>query len=185
MLRLPRGSSSALTGVARIILALERLKEELPKDETFGQALVSLNKLFVSPNVANVIPDRCDAVVDARHPVSLPREKIVSTIQSSIAKAVTSQEGLKHTAEIKKARVVSYTGWKNGPTAACFPFTLPVITLLRFPFSIPSEPSSAINHGQVSGLFRVKQDIFRRFVGFRSLPLVLEKIVLHTTGMNM
>jgi len=121
----PQGSSSALTGVARIILALEKLKGELPKDEMFGQALVSLNKLFVSPNVANVIPDRCDAVVDARHPASLPREKIVSTIQSSIAQAISSQEGLKHTAEIKKARVVSYTGVEEWSDGCMFPFYTP------------------------------------------------------------
>jgi putative selenium metabolism hydrolase len=121
----PQGSSSALTGVARIILSLEKLKAELPKDETFGQALVSLNKLFVSPNVANVIPDRCDAVVDARHPASLPREEIVSTIQACIAQAVASQEGLRHTAEIKKSKVVSYTGLEEWSDGCMYPFYMP------------------------------------------------------------
>ena len=111
--------------MARIILSLEKLKAELPNDETFGQALVSLNKLFVSPNVANVIPDRCDAVVDARHPASLPREEIVSTIQACIAQAVASQEGLRHTAEIKKSKVVSYTGLEEWSDGCMYPFYMP------------------------------------------------------------
>jgi acetylornithine deacetylase/succinyl-diaminopimelate desuccinylase-like protein len=121
----PEGSSSALTGIARVILALEEFKKGLPKDETFGQALVALNKLFVSPNVANVIPDRCDAVVDARHPASLPRDEIVSMIQACIGKAIASQEGLKHTAEIKKSRVVSYTGLEEWSDGCMYPFYTP------------------------------------------------------------
>jgi putative selenium metabolism hydrolase len=118
----PEGSSSALTGIARVILALEKLKEELPADETFGQALVSLNKLSVLPNVPNVIPDRCDAVVDARHPASLPREEIVSMITSCINKAVQSQKGLKHTAEIKKSPVKCWTGRDELSDGCMFPF---------------------------------------------------------------
>jgi putative selenium metabolism hydrolase len=130
----PEGSSSALTGAARVILGLEGLKKELPRDENLGQALVALNKLSVSPNVANVIPDRCDAVVDARHPASLPRDKIVSMIQACIAKAVAFQEGLRHTAEIKKSKVVSYTGLEEWSDGCMYPFYTPadhplVITL--------------------------------------------------------
>jgi putative selenium metabolism hydrolase len=121
----PRGSSSALTGMAKVILALEQLKGELPEDPTFGPALVSLNKLFVSPNVANVIPDRCDAVVDARHPASLPRDQIVSRIASCIAGAVASQEGLTHTAEVRMSRVKSYTGLEEWSDGCMFPFYTP------------------------------------------------------------
>jgi putative selenium metabolism hydrolase len=121
----PEGSSSALNGVARVILALEELKRGLPRDEVFGEALVALNRLVVSPNVANVIPDRCNAVVDARHPASLPRDEIVSTIQACIAKAVASQEGLKHTAEIRKTKVVSYTGLEESSDGCMYPFYTP------------------------------------------------------------
>jgi acetylornithine deacetylase/succinyl-diaminopimelate desuccinylase-like protein len=121
----PEGSSSALNGAARVILALEELKKNLPRDPTFGQALVALNKLLVSPNVANVIPDRVDAVVDARHPASLPRDEIVSTIQACIAKAVSSQAGLQHTAEIQKVKVVSYTGLEEWSDGCMYPFYTP------------------------------------------------------------
>jgi putative selenium metabolism hydrolase len=117
----PEGSSSALAGMARVILALEKLKGELPKDKTFGQALVSLNKLFVSPNVANVIPDRCEAVVDARHPASLPREEIVSTIAACIARAVASQAGLTHTVGVKRYKVLSYKGLEEWADGCMFP----------------------------------------------------------------
>jgi putative selenium metabolism hydrolase len=121
----PEGSSSALSGVARVILALEELKKSLLKDETFGHTLVALNKLVVSPNVANVIPDRCDAVVDARHPASLPREEIVSRIQACIAQAISSQEGLKHTAEIRMSKVISYTGLEEWSDGCMYPFYTP------------------------------------------------------------
>jgi acetylornithine deacetylase/succinyl-diaminopimelate desuccinylase-like protein len=132
----PEGSSSALTGMAKVILALEQLKEDLPRDETFGQALVSLNKLSVLPNVPNVIPDRCEAVVDARHPASLPRDEIVSLITSCITKAVQSQEGLIHTAEIKKSPVRCWTGREELSDGCMFPFFTSsdhplVITLLN------------------------------------------------------
>ncbi len=132
----PQGSSSALTGVARVILALEKLKTQLPKDENLGDALVSLNRLFVSPNVANVIPDRCEAMVDARHPASLPREEIVRTIQSCIAETVNSQPGLKHVAEIKKSQVTTTTGVAELSDGCMFPFYTPddhplVMTLLK------------------------------------------------------
>ena len=121
----PEGSSSALSGAAKVVLALEELKRGLPLDKTFGQALVALNRLFVLPNVANVIPDRVDAVVDARHPASLPRDEIVSMIQASIAKAVASQEGLKHTAEIRRSKVVSYTGLEEWSDGCMYPFYTP------------------------------------------------------------
>jgi len=121
----PEGSSSALTGAARVILALEKLKELLPEDKNLGKALVSLNRLNVSPNVANVIPDRVDAVVDARHPASLPREKIVKTIESCIEEAIQRQPGLKHNAGIRKYKVTSYTGKEEYADGCMYPFYTP------------------------------------------------------------
>jgi acetylornithine deacetylase/succinyl-diaminopimelate desuccinylase-like protein len=121
----PEGASSALSGMAKVILALDRLRENLPEDEALGKALVSLNKLSVVPNVVNIIPDRCDAVVDVRHPASATREEIVAIVKSCIAEAVASQEGLVHTAEVKKLRVTSYTGLEEWSDGCMFPFFTP------------------------------------------------------------
>ena len=120
------GSSSALTGMARVILALERLKSELPMDENFGKTLVSLNRLFVMPNVANVIPDKCKAVIDVRNPASFSREEIVTKINSCISNTVRSQKGLKHRVGIEKYKVKSYTGVEELIDGCLFPcFTPP------------------------------------------------------------
>ena len=122
----PEDSSSALTGMARVIIALEKLKNEFPIDKNFGKTLVSLNRLFVMPNVANVIPDKCKAVIDVRNPASLSREEIVTKINSCIANAVRSQKDLKYRVGIEKYKVKSYTGVEELIDGCLFPcFTPP------------------------------------------------------------
>ena len=121
----PEGSSSALTGMARVILMLEELSRDLPKDAVYGDALVSLNRLFVTPNVINAIPDICEGVIDIRHPASLPREEIVPVVQKQIAEVVAQQAGLSHTAEIRKQAVKSYTGMEGLSDGGMYPCYTP------------------------------------------------------------
>ena len=121
----PEGSSSAFVGMARVALALERLKEALPASETYGKGLVSLNRVSVSPNVINAIPDWCEGVVDIRQPASVSREEIVRQVKMAIAEAVAQQTGLKHTAEIRIRRVRSYTGLEESSDGGMFPFYTP------------------------------------------------------------
>ena len=121
----PAGSSSALTGMARVILALEQLNTGLPKDPRYGEALVSLNRLTVTPNIVNAIPDLCEGIVDVRHPASVPRETIIPTITTCIAAAVASQPGLDHTAEVKQRPVRSYTGFEGTSDGSMLPFFTP------------------------------------------------------------
>jgi succinyl-diaminopimelate desuccinylase len=122
----PEGSSSALTGMARVILALEEMNRELPKDAVYGDALVSLNKLFVMPNVINAIPDICEGVIDVRHPASLPREEIVPVVQKRVAEVVAQQDGLNHSAEIRKQAVKSYTGMEGLSDGGMYPCYTPL-----------------------------------------------------------
>jgi acetylornithine deacetylase/succinyl-diaminopimelate desuccinylase-like protein len=121
----PEGSSSALSGMARVIIALEGHREAWPKDPMLGAACVSLNKIHVVPNVANVIPDACHAVVDIRHPVTMKREEIVGQVQRHIAAAVGQQPGLRHVAEVERRPVVSYTGQEELSDGCMFPFYTP------------------------------------------------------------
>ncbi len=121
----PEGSSSALMGTARVILALEKLGPTLPNDPVLGRALVSLNKLAVNPNVVNAIPDRVDAVVDVRHPASVPQEAITAAVEQCIGEAVATQAGLTHTAGIERQRVKSTTGVEEWSDDCMFPFYTP------------------------------------------------------------
>jgi acetylornithine deacetylase len=121
----PEGSSSAMTGIARVALALERLNAELPADDTHGKALVSLNRVHVSPNVINAIPDRCEGVVDIRHPVSVSREAIIGLAQKTVHDAVAEQAGLQCSAEIQKRPVRSYTGLEELSDGGMLPFYTP------------------------------------------------------------
>ncbi len=118
----PEGSSSALTGMARVALALENLKERLPADDKYGKALVSLNKMRVSPNVINAIPDLCEGVVDIRQPASMSRDEIVDLVKMAIDEALIQQPGLQHAAEIRKRRVRSYTGLEEYSDGGMLPF---------------------------------------------------------------
>jgi succinyl-diaminopimelate desuccinylase len=118
----PEGSSSALIGMAKVILALENLNRNLPKDVIYGDALVSLNKLEIIPNVINAIPGICEAVVDVRYPASLSRQDIESTIRNCIAETISHQEGLSHTAEVKRLPVTSYTGYEGMSNGGMHPF---------------------------------------------------------------
>ncbi len=122
----PEGSSSALTGLARVILALEQLGAKLPKDTCHGDALVSLNKLSVTPNVVNAIPDRCDGVVDIRYPACVSKDDIVATIKECIGGAVAQQKGLTFTVDIRKQSIRSYTGYEANSDESMLPFYTPV-----------------------------------------------------------
>lgn len=121
----PEGASSALTGMARIIVALEDVRDQLPGDDRYGKALVSLNKLQVLPNVANVIPDVCEAVIDVRQPASITRQAITNAVKQQVAKAISSQPGLHHHAEIVKKPVTSYTGLEMLSDGCMHPFFTP------------------------------------------------------------
>jgi acetylornithine deacetylase/succinyl-diaminopimelate desuccinylase-like protein len=121
----PNGTSSALAGVARVILALEDLSASFADDPMSGRCLVSLNRLIAVPNVANVIPDTCHAVVDIRHPPTTTREAIVRVVQQSIQHAIASQPGLSHTAEIQNRTIASYTGLEETSDGCMFPFCTP------------------------------------------------------------
>jgi len=121
----PEGSSSALSGMARVIVALDDLRGRLPQDPMLGAASVSLNRLFVVPNVANAIPDVCHAVVDLRYPATIKREEMVGIVQEQIAATVSQQVGLRHVAEIEKRPVVSYTGLEEQSDGCMLPFYTP------------------------------------------------------------
>ena len=121
----PEGKSSALLGMAKVITSLSELAATLPKDDVLGNALVSINKLFVSPNVANAIPDSCQATIDIRQPASIEREKIVSIVQDNIASVVKTQPGLSFDSGITKKKVVSHNGFEAWSDGCMYPFFTP------------------------------------------------------------
>lgn len=118
----PEDSSSALAGAARVLLGLEALQKALPGDPTLGRALASLNKLEVIPNIPNMIPDLCHAVIDIRQPASVSRSEIVGTVQEAVSKALSSQAGLAFQAGIEKRTVRSYTGLEAQSDGCMYPF---------------------------------------------------------------
>ncbi len=121
----PEGASSALAAIAKVISGLEQLNERLNTDETLGTALVSINKLLVIPNVANVIPEACEAVVDLRQPASMSRDEITGIVLDEINHIVTSRPGLSHTAGIEKASARTYTGLDVEFDGCMHPFFTP------------------------------------------------------------
>ena len=131
----PQNSSSAIIGLAKAILAIETLCRELPKDSTYGDALVSLNKIRISPNVVNAIPDIAEGVIDIRYPFTLKKEKIVALVQQKVDQALSSQSGLSYTVEVIKQPVRTYTGLEVKTDGGMLPFYTapdhPLVTTLQ------------------------------------------------------
>ena len=121
----PEGASSALVGMARIILALDELSENLPNENRYGKALASLNKLKVLPNVVKMIPDVCEAVIDVRQPATLSRDSITDLVKDCITETVKGQPGLGYKAEIELKPVTSYTGIQLQSDGCMHPFFTP------------------------------------------------------------
>jgi acetylornithine deacetylase/succinyl-diaminopimelate desuccinylase-like protein len=118
----PEGASSALAAASRVILALDDLKGTLPGDPELGKALVSLNHLEVTPNIANMIPDVCRAVIDVRQPASISRDEIVQIVVGAVDRALAEQEGISHRASIEPKPVRSYTGLEAQSDGCMYPF---------------------------------------------------------------
>lgn len=121
----PEKANSALVGMARIILALEELGDLLPNENRYGRALVSLNKLRVLPNVVNMIPDTCEAVIDVRQPATISRDAISDVVKNCITETVKQQPGLGYEAEIQHKPVTSYTGIQLQSDGCMYPFYTP------------------------------------------------------------
>jgi putative selenium metabolism hydrolase len=121
----PEGAISALVGMARIILALEELGKHLPDENLYGRALVSLNKISVLPNVVNMIPDVCEAVIDVRQPATISRDSILDLVKNCIAETVIGQPGLDFEAGIELKPVTSYTGIQLQSDGCMYPFFTP------------------------------------------------------------
>jgi acetylornithine deacetylase/succinyl-diaminopimelate desuccinylase-like protein len=118
----PEGASSALAATARVILGLDNLKDTLPGNPELGQALVSLNQLEVTPNIANMIPDVCRAVIDVRQPASISRDDITQIVHSAVDRALAKEEGITYHAAIEKKPVRSYTGEETQSDGCMYPF---------------------------------------------------------------
>jgi acetylornithine deacetylase/succinyl-diaminopimelate desuccinylase-like protein len=118
----PEGASSALVAMARAILALDDLEHTLPGDPELGRALVSLNQLEVVPNIANVIPDVCRAVIDVRQPASVSRDEIVQIVRAALERALSEREGISCHAAIEEKTVQSYTGQEAQSDGCMYPF---------------------------------------------------------------
>lgn len=121
----PEGKSSALLGMAKVIVSLSDLAKTFPRDEKLGDALVSINKVSVSPNVANAIPDSCLATIDIRQPASIERDEIISRVNADIKKVVVRQLGLSFKSEITKKKVISHTGYQAWSDGCMYPFYTP------------------------------------------------------------
>ena len=121
----PEGKSSALLGMAKVIASLNELSKTFPTDAFLGNALVSINKLMVSPNVANAIPDSCLATIDIRQPASIQRNEMLSWVNADIEEVLASQPGLSFESDIVKKKVISHTGYEAWSDGCMYPFYTP------------------------------------------------------------
>lgn len=118
----PENSSSAMIALSKAVLSLEELNKSLPKDSVYGNALVSLNKVHISPNVINAIPDLAQGVIDVRYPFTCSLEQIVEQIKEYLNDVLASQRDLKFVVEVRKKPVKSYTGVERMVDGGMLPF---------------------------------------------------------------
>jgi acetylornithine deacetylase/succinyl-diaminopimelate desuccinylase-like protein len=84
----PEQGVSALESMAKVILAAERWRGELPADAVLGPSVLTINHLTVVPNATNVLPERCVAVADVRNVPALAPDDVVAFVDRRLGEMV-------------------------------------------------------------------------------------------------
>ena len=107
----PEQGENALYGAARLIFGIELLNAGLMKDPVLGVGSVAVTELTSVAGSRNVIPDRCDLVIDRRLTLGETAARALSEIESLL-----QREGVRGQVVTGHYRSMSYTGYESeGP----------------------------------------------------------------------
>jgi len=101
----PGRGTNAIYDAARIIFSLELMRSMLRDDPFLGAGTLAVTHIENIERTKNVIPDRCDFVIDRRLTLGETEANALAEIQGLMAK-----EGVNGMAQVAKFKALSYTG---------------------------------------------------------------------------
>lgn len=101
----PGRGTNAIYDAARIIFSLELMRSMMRDDPFLGAGSLAVTHIENIERTKNVIPDRCNFVIDRRLTLGETEANALAEIQGLMAK-----EGVNGVAQISKSKTLSYTG---------------------------------------------------------------------------
>lgn len=83
----------------------------LPSHPVLGKSSMTATTISVSPNVKNVIPNRCTVGLDVRNTPNFPPEEVLKRIRGVVNQAKAQDSKISASVELVKRDLKSYTGY--------------------------------------------------------------------------
>jgi putative selenium metabolism hydrolase len=106
----PELGVSALESMARVILAADTWRSELPADPVLGPSVLTINSLTVVPNATNVLPERCVAVADGRNVPALSPDEVVAFVDRRLAAMAAADPRFRYEVSLARRQVTTWPG---------------------------------------------------------------------------
>ena len=107
----PDAGDNALSNAARLIFGLNMLGANLMTDAILGKGTLAVTQLTTVAGSRNVIPDRCDMIIDRRLTLGETPSRALTEVETAL-----QREDVRGKVEISQYRSVSYSGYEtSGP----------------------------------------------------------------------
>ena len=103
----PEQGENALYAAARLIFGIELLGAGLMSDPVLGQGTITVTQLATSGGGRNVVPDRCDMVIDRRVTLGETASRVLAELDTLI-----QRENLRTDIQIARYNLSTHTGYK-------------------------------------------------------------------------
>ncbi|RUA15934.1 MAG: hypothetical protein DSY55_05220, partial [Clostridia bacterium] len=103
----PERGENALYAAARLIFGIELLGSSLMSDPVLGQGTIVVTQLSTSGGGRNVVPDRCDMVIDRRVTLGETASRVLAELDTLI-----QREDLRADIQIARYNLSTHTGHK-------------------------------------------------------------------------
>ena len=115
----PDVGDNAIYTASRIVFGLELLAGQLGNDDFLGPGSLAVTDISCKTGGHNVVPDRCEMVLDRRLTVGENETKALAEVQRVIAR-----EGVRAEVEIADYNVESYTGYVSHGRSCYLPWVM-------------------------------------------------------------
>ncbi len=128
----PERGVNALYKMAEIIGEVQKLAPRLPAHPILGKSTMSIDTISLTPNITNVVPERCSITIDTRSVPELKAEDAVAMLEEIIRGLKEKDPALDAEVRIVEAEDTSYTGLSQRVKRMLPPF-----------YTDPSDPNVA------------------------------------------
>lgn len=101
----PELGDNALVAASRVIFGVELLASQLGEDPALGKGSIAVTGIRCTADSHNVIPDRCELIIDRRLTMGETRERALSEVRQ-----IMEREGVKGIVTVADYEHTTYTG---------------------------------------------------------------------------